>query len=148
MANQQAEAEEIEGVQAELREPGQTLSAFHKPDKYHVGEDFALFSRRIALHFDVVCLKGARQKRAALLLNLSENAFRIAEPLTLETQDTEDEQFENWIGELQKLFEKNQSPVERRFHFTRRVQISDESVDSFASGLREIAAKAWFPLET
>ena len=49
MANQEAEAEEIEGVQArvqaELWEPGPTLSAFRKPDKYHVGEDFALFSR-------------------------------------------------------------------------------------------------------
>ena len=89
------------------------------------------------MYFDVVGLKGAQQKRAALLVNLSENAFRIAEPLTLETQDTEDEQFGNWIGELQKLVEKNQSPVERRCHFTRGVQ-------SFTSGLREIAAKCRF----
>ena len=148
MANQEAEAEEIEGlqarVQAELREPGPTLSAFRKPDKYHIGEDVELFSRRIAVWFDVVGLKGALQKRAALLLNLSENAFRIAEPLTLETQGTEDEQFGNWIGELRKLFEKNQSPVERRFHFTRRIQMSDESVDSFTLGMREIAAKCQF----
>ena len=34
--------------------------------------------------------------------------------------------------------------MERRFLFTRRVQISDKSVDSFASGLREIAAKCQF----
>ena len=66
------------------------------------------------------------------------------EPLTLEPQDTEDEQFGTWIGELRKFFEKTQSPVERRFHFTRRVQISDESIDSFRSGLLEIAAKFQF----
>ncbi len=56
----------------------------------------------------------------------------------------EDVTFKCSISELQKLFEKSQSPVERRFNFAMRVKIPDESIDTFSSSLREIAAKCQF----
>ena len=54
-----------------------------------------MFSRRIGLYFDVIGLKEVKPKRAAFLLNLSENAFRVAEPIFLINEGDEEENLIN-----------------------------------------------------
>eukprot|EP00794_Sanderia_malayensis_P006720 gene6720-7480_t len=115
-------------------------SIFRRPEKFKMGEDFDLFWRKTLLYFEAIDLKEDKKKRLALLFNLSEDAFRIAEPLWRDN----DESFQAWGQILSQKFEKNVTVTEKRYNFARRVQDPGECVDSFAVSLRKQAAKCNF----
>ena len=134
----------IEG--AEAADPPQeqsrlTLSLFRRPEKYNIGDDFDLFVKKSNLYFEAVELKDWKKQRLALLFNLSEDAFRLAESVEF----TEGENaYETWVKQLKSLFERNQTLTEKRHNFHRRTQEPGETVDSFAVALREFGAKCGF----
>ena len=139
------EDEDIEEQQAGNQEPDQGKAGcksdfylFRKPDKYGIGGDFDLYVRRLNLYFEGVGLADPKRKRLALLFNLKEDAFRVAEPVKLE------EDYERWIKELKLLFDKNVTPTERRFDLHQRKQCEGETVDAYAVALRELGAKCEF----
>ena len=117
---------------------------FRKPDKFKTGDDFQLFTKRMDLFFAAADVRSTVQKRVSILLNLSEDCFRIAESVSLD--DESEEGFKAYMEKLILLFERNQNPVERRFNFSRRVQLPGESVDNFAIALRELASKCSFSI--
>ena len=134
----------IEG--AEAADPPQeqsrvTLSLFRRPEKYNIGDDFDLFVKKSNLYFEAVELKDGKKQRLALLFNLSEDAFRLAESVEF----TEGENaYETWVKQLKSLFERNQTLTEKRHNFHRRTQEPGETVDSFAVALKEFGAKCGF----
>ena len=76
---------------------------FRRPEKYRIGEDFDLFFRKSVVYFDAIDLTDERKKRLALLFNLSEDAFRLAEGVPLpECQNS----FDAWGKEIATRFEK------------------------------------------
>ena len=133
------EAAEGEGLQQER--VGNIQSIFRRPDKFKLGDDFDLFWRKTILYFEAIDLKEDKKKRLAILFNLNEDAFRIAEPITWQDGD---EAFEAWGKILSQKFEKNTTITEKRYNFAKRVQDPGESVDHFAVSLREHAAKCNF----
>ena len=52
---------------------------FRKPEKYKLGDDFPLFIRKMDLFFAAMEVKNKTRKRVSILLNMSEDSFRIAE---------------------------------------------------------------------
>ena len=68
-----------EGLQQER--VGNIQSIFRRPDKFKLGDDFDLFWRKTILYFEAIDLKEDKKKRLAILFNLNEDAFRIAEPM-------------------------------------------------------------------
>ena len=87
-----------------------TLLLFQKPDKYNIGDDFDLFVKKPNLYFEAVELKDGKKQRLALLFNLSEDAFRLAESVEF----TEGENaYETWVKQLVSLFERNQTLTEK-----------------------------------
>ena len=114
---------------------------FCRPEKYRIGEDFDLFFRKSVLYFDAIDLADERKKRLALLFNLSEDAFRLAEGVPLpECQNS----FDAWGKEIATRFEKNQTATERRYTFSKRIQLPGETVDAYSVSLRALAAKCDF----
>ena len=75
------------------------------------------------------------------LANLSEDAFRLAEPVEFGEGENA---YKDWIKKLTSLFERNQTDTEKRYNFHRREQEPGESVDSCAVSLREAGAKCGF----
>ena len=76
----------------------------------------------------------------ALLFNLIENAFRLAESVEFGEEET-------WTGftnRLTSLFERNHTDTAKRYDFNRRIQEKGETVDSFAVALREFGSKCGF----
>ena len=118
-----------------------SFALFRRPDKYHIGEDFDLFVKKLCLYFEAVEVTDTKKRRLALLFNLSENAFRLAE--SIEFPDNEDA-WKEWVSQLKSLFDRNQTLTEKRYNFNRRVQETGESVDSYAVALKEFAAKCEF----
>ena len=137
MALEQAEAGEAPNVEQNRL----SLTLFRRPDKFKIGEDFDLFIKKSNLYFEAVELEDVRKRRLALLFNLSEDAFRLAEPVALVEGENA---YENWIKRLQSLFERNQTATEKRYNFHRREQEPGESVDSYGVSLREAGAKCGF----
>ena len=80
----------------------------------------------------------------SILLNLSEDSFRIAEPIDITTTGDSAANYTSYIEKLIAVYEKNQNPVEHRFNFAKRTQLTGETVDHFASALRELASKCSF----
>ena len=114
---------------------------FRRPEKYRIGEDFDLFFRKSVLYFDAIDVTDERKKRLALLFNLSEDAFRLAEGVPLpECQNS----FDAWGKEIATRFEKNQTATERRYTFSKRIQLPGETVDAYSVSLRALAAKCDF----
>ena len=137
--------EEAAQVQAAQADTGQkTLLPFRKPEKYQLGDDFQLFIRKMDLFFLAAAVKDNTQKRVSILLNLSEDSFRIAEPIDITTTGDSEGNYKSYIEKLIAVFEKNQNPVERRFNLAKRTQLFGETVDHFASALRELASKCSF----
>ena len=136
--------EEGQEDQAVAADPGSdrlNYSLFRRPDKYKIGEDFGLFVKKCDLYFEAVDLKNDKKRRLALLFNLTEDAFRLAESVEfVEGADA----YENWIKRLKSLFERNQTATEKRYNFHRREQQPGESVNSYALSLREAGAKCGF----
>ena len=116
-------------------------SIFRRPDKFKLGDDFDLFWKKTILYFEAIDLQDGKKKRLALLFNLNEDAFRIAESITWQDGD---EGFEAWGKILLQKFEKNTTITEKRYNFAKRVQDPGERVDHFAVSLREHAAKCNF----
>ena len=81
-----------------------------------------------------------KKQRFALLFNLNEDAFRLAESNELTERENA---YKDWTGCLKVLF-KNQTPTEKRYNFCQRVQHLGESVNSYALALREAGAKCDF----
>ena len=117
-----------------------SYTLFRRPDKYRIGEDFVLFVRKLNLYFEAVELADLKKRRLALLFNLSEDAFRLAESIDFPEEDSWDE----FVNKLKVLFERNQTDTEKRYNFNRRVQEPGETVDSFAVALREFGSKCGF----
>ncbi len=115
-----------------------SLSLFRRPDKFKIGEDFDLFVKKCNLYFEAVELGDIKKRRLALLFNLSEDAFRLAEPVEFGEGENA---YKDWIVKLKVLFERNQTATEKRYNFHRREQEPGESVDSYAVSLREAGAK-------
>ena len=114
---------------------------FRRPDKFKIGEDFDLFVKKCNLYFEAVELGDIKKRRLALLFNLSEDAFRLAEPVEFGEGENA---YKDWIVKLKVLFERNQTATEKRYNFHRREQEPGESVDSYAVSLREAGAKCGF----
>ena len=94
------------------------------------------------LFFAAMEVKNNTQKRVSILLNMSEDSFRIAESVEIGGDSEED--YNTYIRKLVTLFERNQNPVGRRFNFTKRLQLPGETVDNFALALRELSSKCSF----
>ncbi len=60
-----------------------SLLLFRRPEKYKIGDDFDLLIKKCKLYFEALELKDEKKQRLALLFNLSENAFRLAELIDL-----------------------------------------------------------------
>ena len=58
-----------------------SLTLFRRPEKFKIGEDFNLFIKKSNLYFEAVELEDVKKRRLALLFNLSEDAFRLTEPV-------------------------------------------------------------------
>ena len=118
------------------------LWLIRRPDKFKIGDDFDLFVKKCALYFEAVELQNDKKRRLALLSNLTEDAFRLAEPVGfVEGEDA----YLNWVNKLLKpLFERNQTATEKRYDFHRREQQPGESVNSYALSLREAGEKCGF----
>ena len=63
--------------------------SFRKPEKFKTGDDFQLFIKRMDLFFAAADVRSAIQKRVSILLNLSEDCFRIAESVTFDDETEE-----------------------------------------------------------
>ena len=59
-------------------------SIFRRPEKFKLGDDFDLFWRKTLLYFEAIDLKEDKKKRLALLFNLTEDAFRVAELINMQ----------------------------------------------------------------
>ena len=82
------------------------------PDKFKIGDDFDLFIKKLELYFEAVELVDEKKRRFALLFNLNEDAFRLAESVEfVEEADA----YKNWLKKLKLLFERNQTPTEKRY---------------------------------
>ncbi len=137
-----AHEEEEEGAAAPGPENNHfKYSLFRRPDKYKIGEDFTLFVKKLSLYFEAVELTDSKRKRLALLFNLNEDAFRLAESIELPETATA---WKDWIELLKTLFERNQTITEKRYYFNKRMQNVGESVDSYAIALREFGSKCGF----
>ena len=151
MANQgqqagQQHGEEVGQEQLAVAEQGQdnsrfSFSIFRRPDRFRIGEDFDLFVKKLSLYFEAIELEDTKKRKLALLFNLSEDAFRLAESVPFPDGD---DAWHQWINALRSLFERNQTLTEKRYNFSKRVQEPGESVDSYAVSLREFGAKCGF----
>ena len=74
---------EGQAAQVPLEQHRSPLTLFRRPDKYKIGDDFDLFVKKSNLYFEAVELNDEKKKRLALLFNLSEDAFRLAESIDL-----------------------------------------------------------------
>ena len=92
---------------------------FRRSDKFKIGDDFDLFIKKSELYFEAVELADEKKRRFALLFNLSEDAFRLAE--SVEFTEGEDA-YKNWVNKLKLLFERNQTATEKRYNFHQHVQ--------------------------
>ena len=101
-----------------------SCAVFWRPDQYRIGEDFMLFVRKLNLYFEAVELIDLKKRRLALLFNLSEDAFRLAESINFPEEDSWNE----FISKLKGLFERNQTDTEKRYNFNQRVQEPGETV--------------------
>ena len=109
MANQGQQAGQQDGAGAEVGQEqvavaGQghdnsrfTFSIFRRPDKFKIGEDFDLFVKKLSLYFEAIELEDTKKRKLALLFNLSEDAFRLAESVPF--PDGEDA-WHQWINAL------------------------------------------------
>ena len=52
--------------------------------------------------------------------------------------------FDTWSKEIATRFEKNQTATERRYTFSKRIQLPGETVHAYSVSLRELAAKCYF----
>ena len=86
-------------------------------------------------------LGDVKKRRLALLFNLSEDAFRLAEPVEFGEGENAHKE---WIKKLKTLLERNRTATEKRYNFHRREQKPGEPVDSYAVSLREAGAKCGF----
>ena len=93
------------------------------------------------LYFDAIDITDERKKRLALLFNLSEDAFRLAEAVPLTDGESP---FDTCGKEIATLFKKNPTATERRYTFSKRMQLPGETVDACSVSLRELAAKCDF----
>jgi hypothetical protein len=85
-------------------------SLFRRPDKFKIGDDFDLFIKKLELYFEAVELADEKKRRFALLFNLNDDAFRLAESAEfIEEADA----YKNWLKKLKLLFERDQTPTER-----------------------------------
>eukprot|EP00794_Sanderia_malayensis_P001183 gene1183-554_t len=117
-----------------------SFALLRRPEKYKIGDDFDLFVKS-NLYFEAVELTDKKKRRLALLFNLSEDAFRLAELIEFMEEDNA---YETWITQLKALLERKQTLTEKRHNFHRRTQEPGESVDSFVAALREFGAKCGF----
>ena len=95
----------------------------------------------IDLYFDAVDITDERKKRLALLFNLSEDAFRRAEAVSLTDGESP---FDTCGKEIATRFKKSPTGTERRYTFSKRMQLPGETVDACSVSLRELAAKCDF----
>ena len=90
--------EEAAQAPAAQADTGQkTLLPFRKPEKYKLGDDFQLFIRKMDLFFLAAAVKDNTQKRVSILLNLSEDSFRIAEPIDITTTGDSEANYKAYI---------------------------------------------------
>ena len=82
-----------------------------RPVKYHIGEDFDSFVKKLCLYFEAVEVTDTKKRRLALLFYLSENAFGLAE--SIKFNDNEDARKE-WVSILKSLFHRNHTLTEKR----------------------------------
>ena len=66
-----------------------SFALLRRPDKYHICEDFDLFVKKLCLYFEAVDVIDTKRRRFALLFNLSENAFRLAESIDFPDKSAE-----------------------------------------------------------
>ena len=76
-------ATEGEGAADSSEQNRLLLMLFRRPEKYKIGDDFDLVVKKSNLYFEAVELKDKRKHKPALLFNLSEDAFRLANPLII-----------------------------------------------------------------
>ena len=81
------------------------------------------------------------KNRLALLYNLSEDAFGLAKSVPLPSCN---DPFDAWGKRIATRFEKNQTATERRYTFSKRMQLPGETVDAYLVSLRGLAAKCDF----
>ena len=96
--------EGVEAADPPLEQNRLSLTLFRRPEKYNIGEDFDLFVKKSNLYFEAVELKDGKKQRLALLFNLSEDAFRLAESVEFAEGDNA---YETWVKQLKSLFERN-----------------------------------------
>ncbi|CAB4044153.1 Hypothetical predicted protein, partial [Paramuricea clavata] len=85
-------------------------------------------------------LEDVKKRRFALLFNLSEDAFRLAEPVEFGEGENA---YKDWIVKLNRYL-KGIRLLRKRYNFHRREQEPGESVDSYAVSLREAGARCGF----
>ena len=80
-----------------------SLTLFRRPEKFKIGEDFDLFIKKSNLYFKAVELEDVKKRRLALLFSLSEDAFRLAEPVEFGEGENA---YKDWIKKLKTLLER------------------------------------------
>ena len=102
---------------------------FRRPDKFKIGDEFDLFIKKLELYCEAVELADEKKRRFALLFNLKEDAFRLAESVEfIEEADA----YKNWFKKLKLLFERKQTPTVKRYEEREHVQHPGESFNSYA----------------
>ena len=77
------------------------------------------FVKKTKLYFEAVELNDEKKQRFALLFNLNEDAFRLAESVEfVKGVDA----YKNWIKKFKSLLKRNQTSTEKRYNFHRREQ--------------------------
>ena len=80
-----------------------------KPEKFKTLDDFQLFIKRIDLFFATADALITVQKRDSILLNLSEDCFRIADSVNFDEES--EHGYKACIEKLELLAERNRKPV-------------------------------------
>ena len=112
-------------------------SLFRRPDKFRIGKEFALITKKFNLYFEAVERSDVEKRRLALLFSLSENHFCLAESIEFGEEET----WTGFINRLTILFERYHTDTAKRYDFNQRIQEKGETVDSFAVALREFDSK-------
>ncbi len=126
------EGRDVTGAATAHEEVRQNFGLFMRQEKFQISEDFDLFARKIDLYFEAVEITDEKKRQLALLFNLNEDAFRLAEGVSFLAED--DRKYKLWLNELKILFERNETLTEKKYNFHKRTQAVGETVDSFVIG--------------
>ena len=102
---------------------------------FRTEEYFDLFAKKLSLYHDAVELQDKIKRRLALLFNLQEDAFRLAEQVVFPDSANP---WNDWILQLKSLFERTQTMNEKRYNSNHRTQEPGESPDTYSVSLKNL----------